>query len=430
MSTTTNSRTVLFSHFKRRISTHVFKFTLACVILSAPLKASSQPPEINAFEKDKILKQIEHVLERKAFALNVDFSDLTDHFASFRQEIETAKTHSDFAHATQKALEKLEVSHTFLLNPRSAQGQRKAQLNGKVGIYASKAGDRSIITRIVQNSPAYQAGLRKLDEILTIDGYKTDELKKLENTNPDFRKIEYKRGDDVFQTKIEIRSHTPSDPPSIEWIDNDIAIIRVMSFADKQFHLLKTLELIREAKTAKGIIIDIRGNFGGRVFNYNQFTSHFCPKFETTTITVNRRIYNKARKRLKLPQPTLEQAIPFGKKSKYRGFKKTYKGEIVVLTDSHCSSAADLLPAVLHERAGATVIGQKTHGALLKSYSKKLSSGYALQYPFSEIVTANGIRLEKSGHKPDIELSIEDTANDALIYKLAVETIQQKSFSN
>jgi carboxyl-terminal processing protease len=57
--------------------------------------------------------------------------------------------------------------------------------------------------------------------------------------------------------------------------------------------------------------------------------------------------------------------------------------------------------AALRETIGATIVGNKSAGAVLVSVIVPVSNGFMLQYPLSDYVTTTGIRLEGNGVTPD-----------------------------
>lgn len=128
-------------------------------------------------------------------------------------------------------------------------------------------------------------------------------------------------------------------------------------------------------------------------------------------------------------QTASSEAIRHSRKLKLTFSLKRYKGKLAVLVDGYSASAADIFPAAIQEHQRGLVIGTHSSGALIGSRVARLPNGYHLTYPFVEVLTSQGNRLESSGVIPDIELSWQETANDAVIYERAIQALLPKNES-
>jgi C-terminal processing protease CtpA/Prc len=72
------------------------------------------------------------------------------------------------------------------------------------------------------------------------------------------------------------------------------------------------------------------------------------------------------------------------------------------------------------------LIGRTTSGYLLGAEEKILAGGFRLNYPAWEVTPPSATRLETVGVKPDIELSTQDTATDAIIYNVATNEMKRQ----
>ncbi|NEQ68498.1 MAG: hypothetical protein F6K21_23955 [Symploca sp. SIO2D2] len=394
--------------------------------LIADEKAETVTDELSSEAKEEILLQIGEVLEKRAFAFDVDFDDWQEHLDTHRDLIDEAHSPETFARAVQKSLSEFGISHLAIAPPQKAKAYRQAKQIGLIGVYSTETDRGYIVTRIAQSSPAYKAGIRKLDIVLEIDGYPPGEAYKHRDPNAIERQIKWQRGDETFEKRIQISPYTPSDPPTLEWIDGHIAVLRVMSFGHKQYKLSRVSKLLRQTKGASGIIVDIRGNGGGFIHHYLHLASRFSKNSQAMHIRIDRSSYEKAKRKAGHSKPSIDYLIEHGGKGKPWGFVSAFSGPFVVLTDGYCASAGDIFPAAMQEIAGATIIGRPTRGALLASTFKRLPEGFSLQFPIWEMVTPSGRRLEGEGLEPDILLTIEQTADDDYILNVARETIEAK----
>jgi carboxyl-terminal processing protease len=78
---------------------------------------------------------------------------------------------------------------------------------------------------------------------------------------------------------------------------------------------------------------------------------------------------------------------------------------LAVLVDRSSRSAAELTPAALQEAGRAVIVGEKTAGAVLISMDTPLADGGRLTLSRADFVTRGGVRLEKRGVAPDVEVT-------------------------
>ena len=74
------------------------------------------------------------------------------------------------------------------------------------------------------------------------------------------------------------------------------------------------------------------------------------------------------------------------------------------------NGGAEIFAAAFQDFKRGKVIGYQSSGLVLNSIEKSLSNGFKLQIAVRDYKTANGIRLEGKGVKPDLEIPflIED----------------------
>jgi carboxyl-terminal processing protease len=164
-----------------------------------------------------------------------------------------------------------------------------------------------------------------------------------------------------------------------------------------------------------GVVLDLRGNPGGRLMEADAVLSCFLPRdqvWATRTLRSGRQVDLSTGGGC----GDLDQPVP---------------NEVAVLVDSDSRSAAELTPAALQEARRAVVIGERTAGAVLISQDTRLPDGGRLTLSRSDFVTSGGVRLEKRGVTPDVEASLSredrregrDPALDTAIRSLSRETV-------
>ncbi len=135
------------------------------------------------------------------------------------------------------------------------------------------------------------------------------------------------------------------------------------------------------------VIVDLRGNPGGRLMEAEAVLSCFLPRdqvWATRTPRSGRQIVMRAG----------------GGCGELNG---PVANPVAVLVDGDSRSAAELTPAALQEAGRATVVGERTAGAVLVSQETRLPDGGRLTLSRADFVTSGGVRLEKRGVTPDYE---------------------------
>jgi len=142
------------------------------------------------------------------------------------------------------------------------------------------------------------------------------------------------------------------------------------------------------------VVIDLRGNPGGRLMEADAVLSCFLPHDRLWAARTGR---SGRRVELRIAGGCGDLVEPIG-------------NDVAVLVDANSRSAAELTPAALQEARRAMVVGAPTAGAVLISQESGLPDGGRLTLSRADFVTAGGIRLEKRGVTPDIvaPLTVED----------------------
>ncbi|WP_420470811.1 S41 family peptidase [Brevundimonas sp. FT23042] len=138
------------------------------------------------------------------------------------------------------------------------------------------------------------------------------------------------------------------------------------------------------------LVIDLRGNPGGRLMEADAVLSCFLPRdqvWATRTPRSGRRI-------------ALSTAGGCG------DLEAPVSNPVAVLVDADSRSAAELTPAALQEAGRAVVVGERTAGAVLISQETRLPDGGRLTLSRADFVTSGGVRLEKRGVTPDVEAAV------------------------
>ena len=142
------------------------------------------------------------------------------------------------------------------------------------------------------------------------------------------------------------------------------------------------IEALQPLRAMPILIIDLRGNPGGRIQTLQRVAGLF---------------FEKPTELLSMRQGGRREAV-----SSTQALE-IYRGAVRVLVDSRTGSAAELLAAALQDQRGAVVIGQRTAGSTRSRLTARLPGGVLFHYAGqTEFVRLDGRPVEGVGVEPDI----------------------------
>jgi carboxyl-terminal processing protease len=154
-----------------------------------------------------------------------------------------------------------------------------------------------------------------------------------------------------------------------------------------------------ELKDARALVIDLRDNGGGEAESMADLASTLLP----AGLSLGRFTDREGAIRL---EPFTRTALLSSADSFAR-----FSRPVVLLTNAHTASAAEVFAAAMRETNRASVIGEATCGCVLGIRRRhQLPDGGILDVSEMDYHTARGARLEGTGLRPDI--SVEPTRED------------------
>jgi len=333
-----------------------------------------------------------------------DFLDSSGKFQksnwiSLRKEV-LSKTYSDSNEAydaIRDMLSNLDDSYTRFLEPKEFNQMRidtSGELTGVgIQIVKDKESDDLIIISPIEGTPAFDAGIKARDKILSIDNISTegmnieDAVKLIRGKRGTKVKLEILRGSKSFfkilsREKIEIKSVSSK----VNQTKNGLLIgyVRIKQFnanASKE-----TRDAIKDLETKKvaGYVLDLRSNPGGLLESSIDISRHFINKGVIVS-TVSK-----------------------------DGLKETKKGNgqaltkkpLVVLVNEGSASASEIVSGAIKDNKRGKLVGKKTFGKGLVQSMRTLVDGSGLTVTVAKYLTPNGTDINKSGIIPDIEVKM------------------------
>ena len=318
---------------------------------------------------------------------------------NLRKEV-LSKTYSDSNEAydaIRDMLSNLDDSYTRFLEPKEFNQMRidtSGELTGVgIQIVKDKESDDLIIISPIEGTPAFDAGIKARDKILSIDDISTegmnieDAVKLIRGQRGTKVKLEILRGSQSFfktlsREKIEIKSVSSK----VNQTKNGLLIgyVRIKQFnanASKE-----TRDAIKNLETKKvaGYVLDLRSNPGGLLESSIDISRHFINKGVIVS-TVSK-----------------------------DGLKETKKGNgqaltkkpLVVLVNEGSASASEIVSGAIKDNKRGKLVGKKTFGKGLVQSMRTLVDGSGLTVTVAKYLTPNGTDINKSGIIPDIEVKM------------------------
>jgi len=358
--------------------------------------------------KTKVLASVERLLTERAFVPGADFSKWPTMIASYKEQLDGAKSDAEFSNVVNTALQKFGFSHIMLFPPAVSQ-QRVTQTRAGIGIRIQVEENGLRVTDIFPDGPAAKAGIAPGDLVIECDGKPVRSVTDVSGEKGQKSTIVVDRDGAKKSFEIVRADYSTVIPETIEW-DGEIAIVKVPTF-DIGYSRTNIDKLLGEARKAKGIVLDLRSNGGGRVINLQHLAGHFLDaQAEPMGTFVGRQNLVAYEKETGKTGATIREIAEFTK-AKVRAASidgGPYRGPVAVLINGGSGSASEMMAASLREQRGAYLVGSRSAGAVLASIMAPIMEvkGYTLQIPLLDYVTIKGHRLEGNGLVPDAEAPI------------------------
>lgn len=318
---------------------------------------------------------------------------INDYYYDYKEEpIDEAKMRENMLHGMVKALND-PYSEYLNKDELHAQLEENQGIYYGIGAYISLGEDDfPVFTRIMEGTPAEEAGLHDGDMIYEIDGESAYGL----TLNETVSKVKGEEGTQVHITiyreedeellEFDVtRALVESPTVSSKVLDDNIGYIRITEF-DKvtigQFQ--ENYNKLRD-QNIEALIIDLRANPGGLL---------------NAVLEIGRQI---------LPAGNIVYTEnKYGNKNEY-----TCDGlheidiPLAVLVDEYSASASEILAGAVKDYGIGTLVGKTTFGKGIVQDSHLFSDGSAIKLTERAYYTPNGNYIQGIGIEPDIEVELD-----------------------
>jgi len=404
----------------------LFSLAVAAVLAGSQATQASEgfPTGVDLEAVEIIWSTVHETYFDPAFG-GVDWEAVGDRY---RSQAASAEDSDEFYRLLNSMIFELERSHSAVIPPDSAGMVLPTTFaSGAIGLDVRWLSNEAVVARVEAGSPAGEAGIRPGSVIRSFDGVSVEEIVAAALTflAPPFneRSVEEAAnaalstqvyglaGTDVTlaycsaegQAATARLTRRPRDrvsaaahgiPPTFldfesRWLEQEIGYIRFNTFhPDLTPDFARAIESMREAR---GVILDLRGNPGGELDAMVDMASYLVEQ-PAVLLTLLMRS-----NRVEVPVAPAPHA---------------FRGPLVLLTDVRCTSGSEMLSVSLQALGRATVIGERTPGAVTGANMMPLPNGALFMYPFVQTLAADGSDPEGVGVVPDAIVSL---AHDQLL---------------
>ena len=299
--------------------------------------------------------------------------------------------------AIRNMLSKLNDPYTRFLDPKEFNQMRidtSGELTGVgIQIFKDKESDDLIIISPIEGTPAYEAGIKARDKILSIDNISTkgmnieDAVKLIRGQRGTKVKLEILRnGNSFFQSlsreRIEIKSVTSKINETKDGFL--IGYVRIKQFNANASREMKDTVKDLELKKVSGYVLDLRSNPGGLL---------------ESSIDISRQFIDKG-----IIVSTLSKD---GLREIKRGNGRALTNKpLIVLVNEGSASASEIVSGAIRDNNRGKLVGKKTFGKGLVQSMRTLVDGSGLTVTVAKYLTPNGTDINKFGITPDIEVKM------------------------
>jgi carboxyl-terminal processing protease len=351
----------------------------------------------------EVLSQVSDLVKQNYYDPKLKNLDWKADVEVAQERIRRADHEGEMAAAISGLLARLEDSHTYFLRPMRLQpvifGFRAKAFGGDVRVY-----------EVMRGGPAEEVGLQRGDKIIAIEDFSTNrglidtEMRYFQYLDPRLTmKLKITRNGGVPQDFV-IKGRQPANSSKefvklyeeyrkeenrqsknniVQYQNGEVIYLTFPSF---EVSASEVNSILKKAKAARALILDLRDDGGGREDTMKNMVGHF------------------------FAQPTrLCQAISRNKKEEIIATPKSpnLTTPLLVLVDSHSGSAAEIVARVLQMQNRATVVGDLTAGKVNRAEMFGGRGGSIYSIPFGVAITVSravlpdGSELEGRGVRPD-----------------------------
>ncbi len=315
--------------------------------------------------------------------------------SKIQRDYVTEVTSKDLIYGALKGMLRSLDSHSQFMDPPSYTEMKvdtEGQFGG-LGIEITMADNVLTVVSPIEDTPAFDVGLKPNDKIIRIDGKTTKNM----NLMDAVKKLRGKPGTKVTINVLRPETHEfleisivraiikIQSVKDVKMLADGIGYIRITQFQEKTSTELENAMNELEKKGMKGLVLDLRSNPGGLLNEAIAVADKFIGGGKMIVSTKGR-IANQNKE--------------------YRASSTATHPHLtlVVLVNGGSASASEIVAGAVKDWRRGILLGTKTFGKGSVQSVFPLKDGSALRLTTAKYFTPSGVCIHKIGIQPDIEV--------------------------
>lgn len=250
---------------------------------------------------------------------------------------------------------------------------------GGIGADTREINGRTLVEMVYENFPAYKNGLRIGDEIIKMDGIDLATLSREEATHlmrgqvgtPVKLTVKRFGADKPLELEFKREKIKISNVPYFGMVSESVGYVQLTEFTPDAGKEVKNAVVALKEKGAKKIVLDLRGNPGGLLFEAVNICNIFLP-IRTKVVSTKGKV-EESNINYETLNPPVDLEIP-----------------VVVLINRGSASASEIVAGTLQDYDRAVVVGEKSYGKGLVQLSRSLSYHSQVKITTAKYYTPTG----------------------------------------
>ena len=310
-------------------------------------------------------------------AEQVDFRELTD--VALRGALRSLDLYSDYMNAADYETFNMAANQEYV----------------GVGIEVGELAGRVVIAQVFAQGSAAAAGVLPGDFIVGVDGAPMQEqaldavVERIRGAPGSLVALEVERppSADRHRFELERRAIALDSVVGVAMHSAAIGYLKVRQFIDAtDVEMLSAIDAL-EAQGMRGLILDLRGNPGGRLDTAAKMAQVFLEPGQPVVTVQSRR----------------------GLEEVYRAEASAgaFRGPMVVLIDGNSASASEILAGALRDHARARLVGEPSYGKGSVQSVYRFRRGDGLKLTTARYLLPGGEAINGRGVEPDVRVDMQ-----------------------
>ena len=356
---------------------------VSAILLAQPVSAQAPSPDRMRLNQ-RVFDRVWNEVRRTYYDPHLHGVDWDAARDRYRPQAVMANDDRQLYRALSGMLDLLDDVHAGVQAPATVRRQeRLRQRRAVIGFtLAREQGETYRVEQVRAGSPAEEAGIGLGWRLRAIDG---------RDWGPEFdvvegRPVTLSLIDDngtEHETVVTPRVMEPTPAFSADRSRPGVLVLRAEGFEAGFGRWVA--EQLRDLPSETDVVLDLRGNPGGRLMEVEAVLACFLPHGEDWARRTGR----------------TGRVMMLRTETNCGGRAAPAANDLAVLVDGSSRSAAELTPAALQQARRAVVVGERTAGAVLISQDTNLPDGGRLSLSRADLIMRDGRRLEKNGMLPD-----------------------------